>query len=102
MPTMIVLSETAKMALADKGVVPGIDFTYKKGRNWAVLHLSKGSQSLIKNGAYQGVGAGGLKFTASVDVIMEKKDSLYDWEFNFIQLLYQPVQKFLYAGVTRS
>jgi hypothetical protein len=95
---MIVLSDTAKMKLDDIGVVPGIGLTTRNGLPFAVLHLTRGSRAIIAGNTVQGAGAGALKFSASVDGIMEKGDSTTDWEFNFIQLLYQPVQMFHYAG----
>lgn len=99
---MIIVTETAKMSLADNGVVPGISLTTRGGWPFAVLHLTKGSRAIIAGRAVQGAGAGALDFSASVDAIMEPGDSATNWEFNFIQLLYQPVQRFVYAGFTSS
>jgi hypothetical protein len=103
---VIILSETAKMSLADNGVIPGMSLTKRLSSGvtlpFAVLHLTKGSGAIIAGHAVQGAGAGAVDFSASVDAIKEKGDSTTDWEFNFIQLLYQPIQKFHYAGFTKS
>jgi hypothetical protein len=99
---MIILTETARMSLTDAGVVPGINLTTRGGWPFAVLHLTKGSRAVIAGRTVQGAGAGAVKFSGSVDAITERGDSTTDWEFNFIQLLYQPVQRFVYAGFDRS
>jgi hypothetical protein len=99
---MIVLTETATMSLNDTGVVPGVSLTTRGGWPFAVLHLTKGSRAIIAGNAVQGAGAGAVAFSGAVDAIKEPGDSTGDWEFNFIQLLYQPVQKFHYAGFDKS
>jgi hypothetical protein len=99
---MIVLADTATMSLNDTGVVPGVSLTTRRGLPLAVLHLTKGSPAIIAGHAYQGAGAGAVAFSATVDAIKETGDSTGDWEFNFIQLLYQPIQKFHYAGFNKS
>jgi hypothetical protein len=99
---MIVLAETTTMSLNDTGVVPGVSLTMRNGLPFAVLHLTKGSPAIIAGKAFQGAGAGALAFSATADAIKEAGDSTSDWEFNFIQLLYQPIQKFHYAGFDKS
>ena len=90
------------MSLADKGVIPGMTITRRGPLEFAALHLTKGSGPIIAGHDVQGAGAGALAFSASVDAIKERGDSTTDWEFNFIQFLYQPIQKFHYAGFTKS
>jgi hypothetical protein len=81
------------MALADSGVVPNISLTQRGGLALAVLHLTKGSRAIIAGRTVQGAGAAAVEFSATVDAIKERGESTTDWEFNFIELIYQPNKK---------
>lgn len=102
---MIVYNETTRMNVVHSGggqadANPDISLTNRGGVYLAVLHLTRGKGRVIGGQTNQGArNVAAIEFSGSVDVTMEG-DSPGDWEFNFIQLIYQPLQRLTYAGVT--
>jgi hypothetical protein len=105
---MIVLSETVNMpppVYSGGGrpeAKPCLSMTPGPGGNFAVLHLTRGKSAIIAGAASQTPAAAAIEFTASVDVQKQPSDNPGDWEFNFIQLIYQPVLRMTYAGFNRD